>query len=228
MSQYDKYKQQVLEACRRLAGQGYFGTRSGTGGNVSALVEGEEVAVVTPSSRPYDTLTPDDMCVMDLKGRKLDGPYEPSIEAPMHLAVYAHRRDVNAVVHTHPPFASIFAVLNEPIPPLFDEVVAAIGPAVEMVPYGLSGSVELLENVVSKLSNRHHCYLMQNHGALCVGATLEKTIHFTELLEKTAAIYYRALATGKPVVQLPEALANALFGLVTGKQDSEIARKAAR
>ena len=143
----------------------------------------------------------------------------------MHIAVYKNRRDVNAVIHTHQPYASVFGVLDEPIPPLFDEVTVAIGNKVEVVPYGLSGSPELLENVVGKLSNRCHCYLLQNHGALCVGSSLEKTISYVEMLEKTAIIYYRALATGKTINVLPEPLPTALHGIVTGAQDMEIARK---
>ena len=211
MGEYDAYKLEVLKVSQTLSSWGYFGTQSGTGGNVSVLVEGGEAVVVTPSGKSYAAMTLDDMCVVDLTLKKIEGPHEPSVETPMHMAVYKNRRDVNAVVHTHQPYASIFAVLNEPIPPLFDEVTVAIGPAVEVAPYGLSGSPDLLDHVVSKLANRHHCYLLQNHGALCVGATLEKALHYAELLEKTAAIYYRALATGKTVDALAGTLAVRAF-----------------
>lgn len=225
MSSYTQYKRDVLEATQSLAQQGYFGAQSGTGGNVSALVEGEEKIVITPSGKPYGSLSEDELCVVDFDQRRIEGPHEPSVETPMHLAVYRNRRDVNAVVHTHQPYASVFAVLNEPIPALFDELAVTIGPSVEVVPYALSGSPELLANVVSMLGNRHHCYLLQNHGALCVGARLDKAVQYAELLEKVAAIYWRALATGKPVSLLPEPYPTALFGLVKGKQDAEIARK---
>jgi len=225
MSRYTPYKREVLEATRTLAQQGYFGAQSGTGGNVSVLIEGEQRIVITPSGMPYGNLSEDDLCVVDMEQRRIEGPHEPSVEMPMHLAVYRHRRDVNAVVHTHQPYASVFAVLNEPIPALFDELAVSIVPSAEVIHYALSGSPELLANVVSKLDNRCHCYLMQNHGALNIGSSLKKAVQYAELLEKVAAIYWRALATGRPLTLLPEPIPTALFGLVTGKQDAEIARK---
>ena len=226
MGDYGHYKLLVLEASQRLSQMGHFGTQLGSGGNVSVLIEGEEAIAVTPSGKPYASMREDDICIIDFSQRRIEGACDPSIETPLHLTVYRERPDVNAVVHTHPPFASIFAVLNEPVPALFDEVAVAIGPSAEMVPYGLSGSAELQSNVAQKLGSRRHCYLLQNHGALSIGVNMDKACQYAELLEKTAAIYYRALATGKPVSLLAEPMLEALFGLVTGKQDMEIARKA--
>ncbi len=228
MGAYDRYKREVLQVSQMLCEWGYFGTRSGTGGNVSALIEGEQAIAVTPSGVRYSDMTVDDICVVDFDAIRIDSKREASVEAPMHIAVYRKRKDVNAVIHTHQPYASVFAVLNKPIPPLFDEVTAAVGNSIDVVPYGLSGSPDLLNNVVSKLNNRCHCYLLQNHGALCVGASLEKTVSYVEMLEKVATIYYRALATGKTVTTLPDPLPAALHGIVTGAQDMEIARKEKR
>jgi L-fuculose-phosphate aldolase len=121
--------------------------------------------------------------------------------------------------------SSVLAVLNVPIPPLFDETVVTVGNLIEVVPYALSGSPELLANVVEKLANRGQCYILQNHGALCVGKNLDKAVAYLELLEKNAAIYCQALATGKPVVTLPQQLAEALAGIAHASQDMEIARK---
>jgi L-fuculose-phosphate aldolase len=225
MGKYHEYKREVLEVSQRLSEGGYFGTKSGSAGNVSVLIEEEEIVAVTPHGIRYAEMTTDDICIMDLDLSRVEGARAPSVEAPLHVAVYKNRRDVNAVVHSHQIYASIFSILNEPIPPLFDEVTVAIGSAVEVVPYGVSGSPQLLDNVVGKLDNRCHCYLLQNHGALCVGRNLEKTVNYVELLEKTASIYYRALATGRPVTTLPEPLSNVLFEFVKRAQDEEIARK---
>jgi L-fuculose-phosphate aldolase len=228
MGKYDETKREVLQASQLLSERGYFGTQSGSAGNVSVLIEGEDVVVVTPHGIPYAGMTADDICIVDLDLAPIEGVHDPSVEAPLHVAVYKNRRDVNAVVHSHQPYASIFSILNQPIPPLFDEVTVAIGAMVEVVPYGVSGSPQLLENVVGKLDNRCHCYLLQNHGALCVGRNLEKAFNYVELLEKTAAVYYRALATGRPVTTLPDPLPEVLFGFVKREQDAEIARKEGR
>jgi len=223
MGKYDEYKKQVLECTMDLVRDGYI---RGLGGNVSMLVEGEDVVVVTPSQREYNTLAVDDICVVDLDLKPVDdNGLKPSVETGMHAAVYRNRRDVGAVVHTHQVYASVFAIINTPIPALFDEVASTIGPLVEVVPYGLSGSPQLLENVVSKLGSRGNCYILQNHGILALGADLMKAKRAAELLEKCAMVYYRALATGKEVTLLPENMRELMEKIVVSKQDAEIKRK---
>ena len=162
---------------------------------------------------------------MDFDLARIEGERKPSIETPMHVATYKVRADVSAIIHTHQTFASALSVLNQPIPPLFDEVTLAIGKTVEVVPYALSGSRELHDNVARKLANRCHCYLIQNHGALCVGTDFDETFTFVELLEKSATIYMQALATGKPVTILPDKTVAQLHSAVIARQDREIARK---
>ena len=225
MSKYDTYRENVLRVSQTLSEDGYFGTRSGSGGNVSVLIDDEDAIAITPSGKPYESLTESDICIVGLDQKWIECPSEPSVETGMHIAVYQNRRDVNSVIHTHQPYASIFALMNEPIPALFDEVAITIGPMVEVVPYGLSGSPELLANVVSKLGNRCHCYILQNHGALSIGRNLDKTAHYVELLEKTACAYYRALSTGRPVTVLPEEVALGVFEFAMCSRDMEIARK---
>jgi L-ribulose-5-phosphate 4-epimerase len=228
MRSYDDYKRQVLRISRRLSADGYFGSQSGSAGNVSMLVEGEDALVITPTRLPYDGMTLDDICVVDFGLARIEGERKPSIETPMHVATYKARADVSAVIHTHQTFASALSVLNKPIPPLFDEVTLAIGNTVDIVPYAVSGSRELHDNVARKLANRCHCYIIQNHGALCIGPDLDKTFTFVELLEKSATIYMQALATGQPVTVLPEKTVAQLHATVIARQDREIARKEER
>jgi L-ribulose-5-phosphate 4-epimerase len=225
MGRFDDYKQRVLRISQRLSAEGYFGSKSGSAGNVSMLVEGEDAVVVTPTRLPYDVMTVEDICVVDFDLAPIEGKRKPSIEAPMHVATYKARADVNAVIHTHQTFASALSILNQPIPPLFDEVTLAIGNTIDVVPYALSGSRELHDNVARKLANRCHCYILQNHGTLCIGTDLDKTFTFVELLEKSAHIYMDALSTGKPITVLPEKTVAQLHAAVIARQDREIARK---
>ena len=146
MGKYDDHKSEVLRVSQMLSENGYFGTRSGSAGNVSVLIEDDGIVAVTPHGKPYGGMAVEDICIVDLDLGRIEGELDPSVEAPLHVAVYKNRKDVNAVIHSHQIYASIFSILNEPIPPLFDEVTAAIGDPVEVVPYGVSGSPQLLEN----------------------------------------------------------------------------------
>lgn len=222
MSKYDAVKQQVLIHCQDLARKGYL---VGTGGNLSVRVEGEEALVTTPSGRDYLALTADDICVYDLARQKIEGDLAPSVEMAMHISVYRNRPDVNAVIHTHQPFASTFALINHPLPALFDEQVVNLGNRVEVVPYGLSGSVELLDNITAHLDNQCNAYILQNHGVLCLGITLEKAIVNVQLLEKCARVYYYALTTGQEIAYLDPEIEETVFSVLKSEQRKEIRRK---
>ncbi len=213
MGTYDECKAGILQCSSWLCRQGYFGTLQGTGGNVSVRAASGNVFVITPSGRRYETMTPDDMCVMDFDMKQIEGSLAPSVEAALHLRIYQSRPDVNAVVHTHQTCASVLAVTNTALPAMFDEVMVSIGELIEVIPYALSGSPELVDNVASKLGNLCNCYLMQNHGALSMGESLDKAWLNAELLEKAARIYCIALATGNGVTTIPAPILNDLVAL---------------
>ena len=202
MGKYDPEKLTVLEATHWLAEQGYLGRRS-SGGNISVRVAHQDAIAITPSGRPYLKMAVEDVCVVDLDGNPLEGNLKPSIEAGMHLGVYKNRPDVKAVIHTHQTYASVLSILNRPIPALFDEIIVEIGPVVDTIPYAFSGSEDLVQNVIGKLGNQCHCYLIQNHGALSLGSDMERAMKNAELLENVARIYYHAMATGLDVDELP-------------------------
>jgi L-ribulose-5-phosphate 4-epimerase len=202
MSKYDSVRREVLDSSRWLAEHGYLGQLS-SGGNISVRVPGEKIVAITPSGKSYLLLDLNDICVIDFDHKSIEGSLSPSIEAGMHIGVYKNRPDVNAVIHTHQPFASALAIINKPIPALFDEITVEIGHEVDIIPYAFSGSSELVNNVSGKLGNACHCYLIQNHGALCLGTDMQRAMKNAELLENVAKIYYHALATGEEIHELP-------------------------
>ena len=202
MQNYSNIRHQVLDSSRWLAEHGYLGHLS-SGGNISLRMPGEEIIAITPSGRSYFSLDLDDICIIDFDHNPIEGSLAPSIETGMHIGVYRNRRDVNAVIHTHQPFASTLSIINKPIPALFDEVTVEIGHVVDIVPYAFSGSRELVDNLTGKLGNNCHCYLIQNHGAISLGADMPRAMRNSELLESVARIYYQALATGADIQKLP-------------------------
>jgi ribulose-5-phosphate 4-epimerase/fuculose-1-phosphate aldolase len=207
MTKYETYKKNVLEASLWLSKHGYFGSQRGSGGNLSVRIN-ETVMAITPSSVRYPELTVEDICIVgsDLSVIEENYKLKPSVESAMHSIIYRNRPDVNAIVHTHQTYGSVFGLINTPIPALFDEVAFSLGQVVEIVPYALSGSPELVNNVAGKLSNNANAYILQNHGILALGRDLDKAILHAELLEKVAHIYSLALSTGKPVSTLPESI----------------------
>ena len=207
MSKYEGYKKNVLEASQWLYQQGYFGSQRGSGGNVSMRIS-ETIMAITPSSVRYPELTAEDICIVDFDLSVIEENHKlkPSVESAMHSIIYRNRPDVNAIVHTHQTYGSAFGLINTPIPALFDEVAFSLGQTVDIVPYALSGSPELVNNVAGKLYNNANAYILQNHGILALGKDLDKAILHAELLEKVAHIYYLALSTGKPVTTLPESI----------------------
>lgn len=202
MGNFDSIKREVLDSSRWLSEHGYLGQLC-SGGNISVSVPGEKIVAITPSGRSYFSLDIDDICVIDFDQKSIEGNSAPSIEAGMHIGIYQNRSDVHAVIHTHQPFASVLAIINQPIPALFDEITVEIGHEVAIVPYAFSGSPELVANVAAKLGNACHCYLIQNHGALCLGADMKRAMKNSELLENVAQIYCHALASGKQIQNLP-------------------------
>ena len=204
-SKFEKYQKDVREASLWLSRQGYFGSVRGSGGNVSLRIDDATMAI-TPSGVPYCEMAEEDICIvgLDMAVREAKNDRQPSMESGMHAIIYQRRPDACAIVHTHQIFGSVFALINTPIPALMDEVSLSLGPVIEIVPYAFSGSAELACNVEQKLSNGAHAYIIQNHGIVTLGRTLDEAMLHAELLEKIAHIYCLALSTGRPVTTLPE------------------------
>lgn len=202
---FNRFRKDVLDASLWLSSQGYFGSSRGSGGNVSVRIDDKTMAV-TPSGVAYRDMSDDDICIigLDLAACQVKSNRRPSMESGMHSIIYRKRSDVNAIVHTHQIYGSVFALINTPIPCLFDEVSLSLGPVIEVVPYAFSGSDTLARNVGRTLAGGANACIIQNHGIVALGRTLDEAILHAELLEKVAHIYCLALSTGKPVTTLPE------------------------
>jgi ribulose-5-phosphate 4-epimerase/fuculose-1-phosphate aldolase len=150
-------------------------------GGISIRIPGQAAFAVTPSNYDYLKMTPDDVCILDFDLNVGEGALKPSVESALHAGVYATRADVNAVVHTHQVYASALALINAPIPALFDEQVRFLGRSVEIIPYAPSGTGLLKSAIVKHIKNHHNAYILQNHGALCFGRDVERAAHNVEI-----------------------------------------------
>jgi len=222
MGSYDNVKMEVLNCAQSLTQKGLF---MGTGGNISMRITGEEKLAITPSGMDYLAMKPQDICICDFSGALIEGSFKPSIETGMHISVLNSRPDVNAIIHTHQVLASTFAVLDMPIPSLFDEQVFNLGPSVDVIPYGMSGSADLLNNVTSGVASLCNAYILKNHGVLLLGISMEEAERNVSLLEKTASVYLNAISTGRNISLLDKGVADFLFLMLKDRQDKEAARK---
>lgn len=164
----------------------------GADGNLSVRV-GDQV-LITPSQVAYETLRPVQIASLDLAGV---GGNNPSSERAVHLAIYAARPDVRAIIHAHPVNACALAVNREGLPAILDEVMPVLGGDVAVARYAPSGSQELAANAVAALAERQGV-LLANHGSVTVGHDLAEALYRLEVLERTAQVYLLARLAGKP------------------------------
>jgi L-fuculose-phosphate aldolase len=183
-------RKRVAASARRLANQGLV---VGTAGNVSERC-GELVAV-TPTGAVLETLTADDVVVVDLAGTHHRGDLAATSELELHLGIY-RRYDAGAVVHTHAPIATALSCVLDELPVIHYQMLALGGP-VRVAPYATFGSRELAESTRDALRDRNAA-LMSNHGAVVRAPDLPTALEWALLLEWACEMYWRAAAVGTP------------------------------
>ncbi|THB78434.1 MAG: L-fuculose-phosphate aldolase [Desulfobacteraceae bacterium] len=174
------------------------GLTCGTGGNLSVLDPDQNLVAITPSGIPYPEMAPEDVLVMTLEGDVIEGDRKPSSEAGFHLALYHHRPDVQAVVHTHSVYATTFACLNREILPVH-YLVGFSGHKVPLAPYATYGTKELADSIVQHIRN-YNAVLLANHGLVSVGKDLMSALNVAQEIEFVARVYYQAQSIGDPVI----------------------------
>ncbi len=170
---------------------------AGTSGNISIRnPEKEDSYFITPSSVLYDKITEKDIVEINSKGETSDCR-RPSSEWRMHIEVYKHFPNYNAIVHTHSTFATALAVNGEDIPLILIEMKPYLGGDIKAAPFKEAGTVELGQAILPYLEDRNSC-LLGNHGTISCGKDLEEAFLAAEYVEDAAKIYYYAKTSGTP------------------------------
>jgi len=197
----DVLRRDIVAVCQRLYQRGFI---AGTEGNVSAL-EGPNRLWITPSGYHKGLLQPADLLLIDLHGQVLFGDGRPSSETPMHLALYRCRPDIRAVVHAHPPLATALTVAGYHLePPLLPEAVVALG-EVPTIPYQMPTTWQFANDVGAAM-RQAEAALLENHGSVAVGASLQAAFNKMEIVERAAQILYLAKLLGRVQPLSPEAV----------------------
>ena len=188
----ESLRKQVLETALQMVSDGLA---FGAGGNVSALDRESGLLAITPSALDYHKMAPDDVVVIDKLGKVVEGKWKPTSEMPMHTIFYRERDEVGAVVHTHAPYASIFAVINESVPLVITEAALCIGAPVRVAPYCRPGTEELARIVLDTMG-QEMAVLLGQHGLITVGTNLGQAYSSTIATEMSARVTFMARSMG--------------------------------
>jgi len=215
-----------VSAMRRLDS---IGMARASSGNCSVRVRGG--FLVTPSGIPVEELSEELLVEMNLEGEVVSIPKEvqkgisvkPSSEWRFHRDIYAMRPEVNAVIHSHSPFATTMACLNLDVPPFHYMIAVAGGDSIRCAPYELFGTQELSNSALEALEGRKAC-LLQNHGMIAIGSSLQDALRVAIETESLCEQYWRVIQVGKPSLLTSEEMGRVLekfksYGVTSPKSD---------
>jgi len=192
MVEAERIKRGLVKWGRKIAEKGLA---VGAGGNISARVG--DIIYLSPSGYAFEELTADQYVGVNLKtGEVVDGSLKPTCEISMHLGCYLIRRDIQAVVHTHPPLTVGLISAGVEIKPMFPDFVAYVGEA-PVIDYVIPAGVEIRE-AVTRIIKDHNAVLLKNHGAVTVGANLKEAFYRAQIIEDASRSILASLIAGKP------------------------------
>jgi L-fuculose-phosphate aldolase len=181
-----------------------LGLTVGTSGNVSARLDDGHI-VITPSALPYPEMTAEDLAVLTLGGEQVGGPRPASSERLLHLACYRAFAEIGAVLHSHPPYAAMYACARKPIPAVLDEAVIFVGGEIPVAGYAMSGSAGVGQSAVAVLGQAGSA-LLANHGLVTVAADPGQALHQAAIVEHCAQVAWGVQALGGHVPLPADAL----------------------
>jgi L-ribulose-5-phosphate 4-epimerase len=169
------------------------------GGTICARDPESGQVVVTPSGLAYEDLSPEDMIVVDLDLNIIDGKYRPSVATNLWTAILRQRPEINAVVHSHSPYATAFSVINKPIPIVTETMANWFGQPIKIAPYAHLEDDHFVTAPVEALGNGF-AVLLGQHGPITVGETLDHALERAVTLEEAAKTFAIARDLGDPLV----------------------------
>jgi L-ribulose-5-phosphate 4-epimerase len=153
----------------------------------------------------WGVITDKDVVVMDIEGKIIENTdVLPTVEYPMHLAIYKARPGVNAIVHSHAVWSSAFAITGKNIPLVLSEQSLHLGGEIVCAEYGKVGSKVLAQNVVKALGKEKMAALLRNHGAVVLGKDIKEALMLSDFLEIGAKAVILGSILGKVIEIKPE------------------------
>src|SRR4051812_24449345 len=186
-----KLKEQMCDIGRRIWIKGFC---AGNEGNHSYRI-GENRILCTPTGISKGNLKPDDICTVDMDGKQVAGTRKRTSEILLHLAIYKARPDVKAVIHSHPPHATAFAVAGVDLPTCIHPEAEVFLGAVRTAKYVTPGDTRLGESILPYVKDSN-TILLQSHGVVCFHPDLEQAYYQLEIVDAYARILILAKQVG--------------------------------
>jgi L-fuculose-phosphate aldolase len=197
------HRRQLVEIAQRCEA---YGLVLRSQGNFSVRLPGVGRILITPSGLPYSSMVPGDIVEVELDGRIVSAPHEPSYELPVHLAAYRADDRVNACAHTEPPHLNALYALNRTLPNVLGNFIYAFaGKGLAVGPRMRSGSPAFAQASLQAMGD-HFGVVWPNHGLFCIGRDLEVAFLRSLHAEQAAQVYYLAISLegGGPVLFPPD------------------------
>ena len=186
-----KLKEQMCDIGRRIWLKGFY---AGNEGNHSYRLS-EDRILCTPSLISKGNLKPDDMCVVDMTGKQISGKRKRTSEILLHLAIFKERPDVRAVIHSHPPHATAFAIADIELPTCIHPEAEVFLGAVKTARYVTPGDQRLGDSILPYVKDSN-TILLQSHGVVTYGDDLERAYYQLEIVDAYARILILAKQVG--------------------------------
>lgn len=187
----EKTKQDLLYWSKRLYQKGMS---PATSGNISARVNGG--ILISATGVCLNDMSVDDLILIDFEGNLIEGKKKPSNEKFLHLDIYEKRDDIKAIIHSHCPYITAYAVANLPIEtPIMPEFVCHFN-KIPLAPYATPSGFELAEVTSKYFNHGHNTVLMANHGVVCGEETLQECFYNLEALRAYCETSFGAVVLG--------------------------------
>lgn len=192
---YEKEKQEIINAALEIKSNRLIEL---SGGNVSLRKENGDI-IITPSGMYYETMIPDDLIVMDKDGNVVEGHRRPSVDTEAILYIYKNKPEVNAVIHTHQPYATAAGLIGDTLPVVVTTLSNVTLGEVNVAPFSSPATLEMGIQAV-KYANGKRAVILKHHGIVTMGATLKEALYAAVYMEAAAKTYLIAKAAGVPTI----------------------------
>lgn len=196
---YEKQKQDVIETALEIKRSGLIRL---SGGNVSMRLP-DGYILVTPSGTSYETMQPDDVIVVDIDGNRIEGTLRESVDTVALLYIFKNMPDVNAIIHTHQPYATAAGLIGDELPAAVTTLANVTLGAVNVAPYCSAASLDMGVQTVEYIGDRR-AVILKHHGVITVGKDLKEALYAAVYMEDAAITYLAAKAAGDVTIMTEE------------------------